>query len=141
MTESFLTTLKELREKATAGPWSFEPAERDGDDFISPANLTGNDEPVWRVTLDDYSGLDDANAALIVHLVNHAELIEEMVEVARSVEQTLNTIMNECDVRHVPIDSEAASYCSHKADEAREQAAAAGSALAEVLAKLNGGAA
>lgn len=83
--------LRELHAKGTQGEWKFEPAEWEYDEnmeangyWLCPANLSaggvhGNGEPVFRVELDDCSGLDDANAALIVAAVNALpELCDEL---------------------------------------------------------------
>lgn len=76
----FLTTLKELREKATPGV--LEQTEK-GFAAVVRVGLS-DDDPKWPVftTRSSPNNPDErrADTALIVHLVNHADLIEEMVE-------------------------------------------------------------
>ena len=81
----FLTTLKELREKATAGPWRPDEVETRSDCWA----VCGEDNicDMFYLREDDHTRMEfpngEANARLICLLVNHAHLIVEMVEEAK----------------------------------------------------------
>jgi hypothetical protein len=71
--------LRELLAKATPGPWYYYEGEIEDGKQIEGADLRGNGASVWRIDMGDYDALDNANAALIVAVVNALpELLDEV---------------------------------------------------------------
>lgn len=89
---SFIQKLRELSEEATKSPWkTYAPdAWTDGLSYIRPA-----DEDGMEIAHHGDAGRsrveNEANAALIVYLVNNAEAIADVVEEARFILDRLNT--------------------------------------------------
>lgn len=78
---TFTDKLKELREKATKGPWTFDPSPFHRKGEIQTASIAGPDgrslNGQWRYPCSIH------DARLIIHLINHSEEIEALVEAAK----------------------------------------------------------
>lgn len=90
---TFADRLKELRERATKGPWNLVhrciggPKTPDPDvDEICGLGWDWDDTEPFNAPPEPMRGAFEkgADAALIVHLVNHAEAIERLVRAAES---------------------------------------------------------
>jgi len=86
---TFTDKLKELVGKATKGPWEHHVSSRldnvgGRDCAIVPKGTKHILAETFEVVSDGVRYPNEANAALIVHLVNHAEDIVALVEAAQA---------------------------------------------------------